>query len=154
MRRASTEPIPRAPGTYILILQSFAERRVTVGALGILELKPGFYAYVGSALGPGGLRARIAHHCSEARSPHWHIDYLCPHATLCETWFSQGASRREHRWAGALEAKSKAGIPLEGFGASDCACRSHLIQFQRRPRVSAFELTVGARPIVARRVAA
>ncbi len=127
---------------------------MTVGALGILELKPGFYAYVGSALGPGGLRARIAHHCSEARSPHWHIDYLCPHAKLCEIWFSQGASRREHRWAGALEAKSKADIPLQGFGASDCACRSHLIQFQRRPRVSAFELTLGARPIVARRVAA
>ena len=154
LHRASTEPLPSAPGTYILILQSSAEHHVTVGALGILELNLGFYAYVGSALGPGGLRARLAYHCGQVRSPHWHIDYLRRHTTLREIWFSQGASDREHRWAEALEADTKAGIPLARFGASDCACRSHLFQFQRRPRVAAFQQTLGARPAVARWVAA
>jgi Uri superfamily endonuclease len=27
-----------------------------------LQLQRGFYVYVGSALGPGGVRARVAHH--------------------------------------------------------------------------------------------
>lgn len=154
MARASTQLLPSAPGTYILILQSAGVHQVTVGALGTLQLKRGFYAYVGSARGPGGLRARLAYHCGEIRSPHWHIDYLRRHTTLREIWFSRGASQREHRWAEALSADSKTGIPLAGFGASDCACRSHLFRFAGRPRVAAFRQSLGARTEAMRWVAA
>lgn len=50
------------PGTYILILKSAVTRRVRVGRLGNLQLCAGYYVYIGSAFGPGGLRARIDHH--------------------------------------------------------------------------------------------
>lgn len=48
-------------GTYILILSSPARSTIDVGRLGRMTLAHGYYLYVGSAFGPGGLRARIAH---------------------------------------------------------------------------------------------
>jgi len=138
LRRILATSIPNEPGTYILILESPAKRRVRVGALGTLELEPGFYAYVGSALGSGGLRGRLAHHSGRSRAPHWHIDYMRRHTALREIWFSAGASRREHRWAAVLASSDGAIIPLAGFGASDCGCRSHLLRFSQRPRLSTF----------------
>jgi Uri superfamily endonuclease len=138
LRRDSDISVPKEPGTYILILEAPARRRIPVGALGMLVLEPGFYAYVGSALGSGGLRGRLAHHRGRARSPHWHIDYVRRHTALREIWFSAGALRREHGWAAALARSDGSIIPQAGFGASDCGCRSHLFRFSQRPRLSAF----------------
>jgi Uri superfamily endonuclease len=45
-------------GTYALIFSAFHKRQPEIGKLGTLELKPGFYIYVGSAFGSGGLKAR------------------------------------------------------------------------------------------------
>ncbi|MFQ5579314.1 MAG: DUF123 domain-containing protein [Nitrospiria bacterium] len=50
------------PGTYALILQSRSEARGQVGRLGQINLKPGYYIYVGSAFGPGGVQARVSRH--------------------------------------------------------------------------------------------
>jgi Uri superfamily endonuclease len=50
------------PGTYALILSCSTNIRVQIGRLGTMLLQPGYYVYLGSALGSGGLRARIAHH--------------------------------------------------------------------------------------------
>ena len=62
------------PGTYALVLVSCSHQRVEVGKLGRLAVQSGYYVYVGSAFGPGGLKARIAHHVKISRRPHWHID--------------------------------------------------------------------------------
>ena len=144
LRRDSDTSIPQEPGTYILILEASAKRRIPVGALGTLALEPGFYAYIGSALGSGGLRGRLAHHRGRSRSPHWHIDYVRRHTALREIWFSAGALRREHRWGAVLARSGGAIIPLAGFGASDCGCRSHLFRFSHRPRLSTFRRQLGA----------
>jgi Uri superfamily endonuclease len=144
LRESSITSIPNEPGTYILILEALSERRLPVGALGALDLEPGFYAYVGSALGPGGLRGRLAHHHGRARSPRWHIDYLRRHAALREIWFSVGLARREHLWAAALANSHGVVTPFAGFGASDCGCRAHLFRFPRRPRLSTFRRRLGA----------
>ena len=50
------------PGSYALILQADRRRTVRIGRLGQLAVEPGCYVYVGSALGPGGVRARVGHH--------------------------------------------------------------------------------------------
>ncbi len=64
-------------GTYVLILHAGSPAaRVAIGRFGVLAVQPGYYVYVGSAFGPGGLKARLAHHAGPAKSPHWHIDYL------------------------------------------------------------------------------
>ncbi|MGD9280552.1 MAG: DUF123 domain-containing protein, partial [Desulfobacterales bacterium] len=99
---------------------------------------PGFYVYVGSAFGPGGLKARIAHHMKISKTPHWHMDYLRPVLTLKEIWFTYDSCRREHQWAGVLAGSRSGTIPFSGFGASDCRCNSHLAFFDLRPSGACF----------------
>lgn len=120
-------------GTYALIMECADEQQVDVGKLGRFSAESGFYVYVGSAFGPGGLKARIAHHTRISRCPHWHIDYLRPILHLKEVWFSYDSERHEHRWAGAMSRFKAATIPMAGFGASDCSCQSHLFRFRRKP---------------------
>lgn len=126
------------PGTYALILESPSEQLVQIGKLGRLNVRPGFYVYVGSAFGPGGLRARIVHHVSISQRPHWHINYLRSCLQLKAVWFTYDAERQEHRWADIFGSLRGATIPMTGFGASDCGCKSHLIAFSSQPSIRSF----------------
>ena len=126
------------PGSYALILQADRRRTVRIGRLGQLAVQPGCYVYVGSALGPGGLRARVGHHLRLASRPHWHIDYLRRAAALRHVWYSYDSVRREHAWADIFAHMRGASIPLPGFGAPDCACPTHLYFFPRQPRLDTF----------------
>ena len=67
-----TTDLPEVKGTYVLIASVAQMKRLEVGRLGAYDIVPGFYAYVGSAFGTGGLRARLGHHLESAASPHWH----------------------------------------------------------------------------------
>ena len=127
------------PGTYALILVPTDSRCLSIGRLGSLALRPGWYVYVGSAFGPGGVRGRLAHHRKLAVRPHWHIDYLRLHAPLERVWYTYDPQRREHEWANVLLQLPGAEVALCGFGASDCRCASHLFRFGRRPSVRAFQ---------------
>jgi Uri superfamily endonuclease len=129
------EPLP---GTYILVCQARQAGFVPAGGLGRLSVPQGYFLYVGSALGPGGLRARLAHHMRPVLKPHWHIDYLRTVAHLRQIWFCYGQERREHDWAGVLHQLRGASIPFPGFGSSDCGCASHLFFFEKCPTQSAF----------------
>ena len=126
------------PGTYALVMRCFSDQRIEIGKLGQLHLRTGFYVYVGSAFGPGGLKARIAHHAKISERPHWHIDYLRPALDLSEIWFTHDSRHREHQWAGVLASLSGAAIPISGFGASDCRCNSHLFFFNSPPSGAGF----------------
>ena len=126
-------------GTYALLLVPTDFRCLGIGRLGSLALRPGWYVYVGSAFGPGGVGARLAHHRRLAERPHWHIDYLRPHATLGRVWYTYDPGRREHEWASVLVQLPGAEVALSGFGASDCRCRSHLFRFRRQPSLRGFQ---------------
>jgi len=132
------------PGTYALILASADKKPVRIGKLGVLCIKPGFYVYVGSAFGPGGLTARIRHHLKSSSRPHWHIDYLAPTLSLCEIWYSYDPVRREHQWAEVHAGARHASIPLPGFGSSDCNCLSHLFFYQLPPSSRNFRRRIRA----------
>ena len=123
------------PGTYALILKSSSERWIEIGRLGKYLIEPGYYVYTGSAFGPGGLKARIAHHARISQRPHWHIDYLRLALPLNEVWFSYDSKRHEHQWADVLRRLTGATLPIAGFGASDCRCESHLLLFSIKPSV-------------------
>ena len=69
---------------------------------GNFDVKRGYYAYVGSAFGPGGLAARLKQHRSISANPHWHIDYLRRAAALVDSWISAEPDRTEHAWAEKL----------------------------------------------------
>lgn len=129
-----------ARGTYALLLHMDAPQRVVVGALGALTFPRGWYLYLGSARGPGGLAARLARHRRRGdKRFHWHIDYLRAVATLVEIWTDTGAARRECDWAAAAAALPDASIVVPRFGASDCRCPAHLFHYARRPEASELE---------------
>lgn len=122
-----------ARGTYVLILRLEVRREIQVGRLGRFTFPAGHYLYVGSALGPGGLPARLARHRKQDKPPRWHIDYLRRESQLVETWYVESARRLECAWAQVLLAWPGAEVLAPGFGASDCRCRSHLVRFARLP---------------------
>lgn len=128
----------RLPGTYLLIFFLHRACALKVGRLGHFNLVSGFYVYVGSALGSGGLRARLRHHLKPAKRPHWHVDYfslLTPPKAICA---AHGNHRREHDWAMRLGQLPNATQPIPGFGASDCRCVSHLYYFSTIPSLDKF----------------
>ncbi len=133
------------PGTYTLILSSAVEKPIKIGQLGTIFIKPGFYVYIGSAFGPGGLKARIKHHINHSSRPHWHLDYLSPALKLCEIWYTYDQIRREHQWA-TIHSQTRGSIrPLPGFGSSDCRCPSHLFFYKSKPSGNHFRRKVRAK---------
>ena len=127
--------LPDRPGTYVLILELNRPAKIGIGKLGTFAFAPGFYAYVGSALGPGGLRARVRRHLRSDKDIHWHVDALRAQAQPLEVWYAVGTERRECAWADALADLPRAEIPAPGFGASDCQCTSHLIHIDQPDKV-------------------
>ena len=123
--------LPTLPGTYALVLTAGISSSVEIGKLGTLALMPGIYLYIGSAFGPGGLRARVAHHRKIATRPHWHLDYLRPKTSLKSAWYSCDADKREHLWAEVAGEMHGATVLLGRFGASDCSCATHLFYFAK-----------------------
>ncbi|MDJ0740631.1 MAG: DUF123 domain-containing protein [Gammaproteobacteria bacterium] len=117
------------PGTCILLLRSAGPQHVQVGRWGRLDTRPGWYLYVGSAFGPGGVRARVARH--------WHVDYLRAVTTLDEVWYSDAARRLEHDWTAALAGLRGTGA-TNGIRRSDGACASHLLRSALPPASPVF----------------
>jgi Uri superfamily endonuclease len=139
--------LPEDKGTYVLIVQAAQMKRLEIGALGEFEVIPGFYAYVGSAFGSGGLRARIGHHLESMAGPHWHIDYLLQAANPVEVWFTTASRRLEPHWAELLEEAPGFRVAIPRFGASDYhrSRVSHLFYSKRRPSFRWFQERVRER---------
>ncbi len=135
-------PLPDQPGTYALLLASTAESDINVGSFGRLQVVPGCYVYVGSAHGPGGLAARVSRHQAAAKKLRWHIDYLREVTDLVAVWYTVDQNRQECRWAEVVGSLRGAVVPMAGFGASDCDCRSHLFYFAKPPSYRAFRQRV------------
>jgi Uri superfamily endonuclease len=139
--------LPETKGTYVLISNVTELKRLEIGALGEFDIIPGFYAYVGSAFGSGGLRARIQHHLESTAEPHWHIDYLLTVASPIEVWCATADRKLEHHWADLFENASQFRVPIPRFGASNYhrSRASHLFYSKRRPSFSWFQGQVRAR---------
>ena len=125
-------------GTYALVLHLGRQEEITIGKLGTFVFPAGYYLYLGSALGPGGLEARLARHRRRGKRPRWHIDYLREHARLVEVWSVASGERLECLWARAARKLPGARIPVPGFGSSDCRCPSHLVHFATKPSPALF----------------
>jgi Uri superfamily endonuclease len=130
------------PGAYALVLSPRRTETIRIGRLGELQVQSGFYVYVGSALGPGGIRARLNHHLHPSERPHWHIDYVRPHTTVEQVWFCYDRTLREHEWARCFAGMRSSSVPMVGFGSSDCDCQSRLFFFPSRPSRTAFARSI------------
>ncbi len=131
-------------GSYLVSLFLPAGAALEVGALGWIDFPPGWYVYAGSAR--RGLKARIARHLRiggnllkgnlskgnlssrvQRKKLHWHIDYLAEAATYAKGY--PIASYQNLECELARELAEIGGVPVEGFGSTDCRCRSHLYWF-------------------------
>lgn len=120
---------PAARGTYVLLLYLDADRTLLMGRLGRLFFPEGGYFYVGSARGPGGLRARLMHHLRSPAAPHWHIDWFRQAAKVCGIWWGETPGREECDWVQILLSLKDVRVIHQGAGASDCVrgCPAHLL---------------------------
>lgn len=113
----------RRPGTYVLLCTLGSGARLDVGALGSISFPPGTYCYVGSA--KGGLDQRLARHLSQEKAVRWHIDRLTLAADSIEAYVSYPDPVPECDLAAMAEDAGMAPF-ADGFGCSDCRCRTHL----------------------------
>src|SRR5512143_3835048 len=116
-------------GIYVLALWLEAPRVISVGRLGEWTFPAGWYLYVGSAQGPGGMPARLVRHrrrLASGKKARWHVDYLREQAVWGGAWGLAAAERLECTWAGVLRRLPGAEVVVRGFGASDCRCPGHL----------------------------
>lgn len=114
------------PGIYTIILSLAKAKKICIGSLGEIDFAPGYYAYTGSARGPGGCR-RVDRHMEILQGTRitrrWHIDYLLPQAGLVEVFITRTSRDLE---CSIAEMIGEHLVPIKGFGSSDCSCISHL----------------------------
>ena len=126
--RGKPQSVPASSGAYLLILRFDQPLAPSIPTLSADILPPGWYAYAGSARGPGGMRARISRHLKTDKPVHWHIDRLTPAADpLLALAYPQA---NECGLIAGLLACGAFAVPLPRFGASDCRqCPSHLLRW-------------------------
>jgi len=119
-------------GVYCLIFENRA-CKIEIGKKGEFSFSPGFHIYVGSALGPGGLK-RLQRHIklsrNHDRNPKWHVDYLHlnPAFRLVSAVYAFTSERLECEIASRI-----GGDSVSGFGCTDCKCSSHLFYRSKNP---------------------
>ena len=114
-------------GVYVLIIQLNGDTALSVGALGTLAFKKCLYAYVGSA--QTNMEQRIRRHLRREKRIFWHIDYLLNSdaARIVKVLHKQADKAEECAIAKAL---GERGASINGFGCSDCKCKSHLFRIR------------------------
>jgi len=116
-------------GSYILILRLDRGVSIPAGKLGRVSFEKGYYLYVGSAR--RGLKGRIGRHLRKRKTLFWHIDYLRNEADKVIALPIRSSFEDECDLAADLDEIAEGSIP--GFGASDCACESHLFRMADSP---------------------
>lgn len=116
--------IPYDSGIYLLEIYLSSCKVIKIGKKGSFSFPAGYYYYAGSA--QQSLKARIKRHLSDEKKLHWHIDYLLQEAELNKYYTWPLAKEAECRLALIISKYFQGKITLEGFGASDCNCNSHL----------------------------
>ncbi|MEZ0346091.1 MAG: GIY-YIG nuclease family protein [Infirmifilum sp.] len=121
-------------GVYALIINVQSSTLINFKGMPA-RLDPGTYVYIGSAHGPGGVKARVRRHLKPEKKTKWHIDKVTtlPYAQIicvvCAETQSPECILTPH-----LE---KHGFihPLPGFGSSDCrrGCTSHFFKCNKNP---------------------
>lgn len=116
-------------GSYIVVLRLERDTSVTVGSLGEIGFRKGFYCYAGSA--KLNLSQRLARHQRIIKKHHWHIDYLRQHAEFHAALPIRTAADLECDIATDLS--KIAGWQIPAFGSSDCSCATHLFGMHDDP---------------------
>jgi len=116
-------------GVYTLIIRVNRRSEISIGRLGKVSFRPGYYLYTGSAL--EGMAARLRRHLSQTKQLHWHIDYLLSSHNAKVSVVVQAPTKRnlECQVNQRLDETFRTSIRVGKFGSSDCdsGCGSHLL---------------------------
>lgn len=111
---------------YVLVINVGKNINVNVGALGNLNFEKGIYVYVGSA--KKCLRKRVERHLKKNKRKFWHIDYLLGDESV--NVLKVFTVQEPFDECGVANIISEKGVPMRGFGSSDCRCISHLFKVE------------------------
>ncbi len=127
MSPADAAALPAAPGAYALDLRLAGPLDLAIATLGSPRLAAGRYVYVGSARGPGGIRARVGRHLAADKARRWHVDHLTGATRVTGVVGRPGAN--ECDLVRSLLAGRHVRVAVPGFGSSDCTagCPAHLV---------------------------
>jgi Uri superfamily endonuclease len=92
-----------------------------------LILNRGFYLYVGTAFGAGGLASRIHRHLRKNKKQHWHIDQVTSSDECNFYSVAVFPDEKSECFISKKLEKINQMTPIVGFGNSDCRnkCQSH-----------------------------
>ncbi|MCE4614244.1 MAG: GIY-YIG nuclease family protein [Desulfurococcales archaeon] len=113
-------------GLYLLVI-GLEEGDYRVGRLYEGKLPDGFYVYIGSAWGSGGLGARLSRHLVRSKKVHWHIDWITsdPRSRVSSVYILPGVKGESDLYN---IVSSIGGCIIPGFGSSDDpGSRCHLL---------------------------
>jgi Uri superfamily endonuclease len=146
----------RGARLYVVATRVPRRERIAVGALGDVDLRRGWYAYIGSA--QRGRDARVARHRQTGKPLRWHADYLFDRHPATLAWTLDVPGEADDGAEGPAECRLAALLATFGrvagrrFGASDCGCPGHLVEFDSRSTlvaaVSEAAFRLGAEAVV------
>jgi len=123
----SIKTLGGAKGAYLFVLQLGHSYQIKLTRKAPVTLTAGWYFYAGSAMGPGGLQARLKRHFKRDKKVHWHIDQLTKHAIRRFAYAVEDSC--ECDLVRILKKSGEYESALCGFGNSDCrTCDSHLLR--------------------------
>ena len=127
-------------GGYILGIKLQANIELTVGSLGLIPFKKGFYFYIGSAMASQGsstLINRVSRHLRDnsEKKRFWHIDYLLENerAFITKVILIPCHIKLECDFVNYF--LEFADDFIQYFGSSDCNCKSHLFYFKKSNQI-------------------
>ena len=124
---SAVSPSKVIKGSYILCITLEQDIQLEIGSLGINAFKKGYYLYIGSALGSGGLTKRVERHLKNEKKLFWHIDYFLNSQytkVVALAWKSLN-QKIECQISQTLDTIENIDY-IPNFGSSDCNCTGHL----------------------------
>ena len=100
-------------------------------------LERGFYIYVGSAFGAGGLSSRIHRHLRRNKKLHWHIDKVTSNRNCTVNGVAVFPNEKSECTISAKLKRMKGLTSIYGFGNSDCRknCGSHFFLLEKKGKI-------------------
>lgn len=119
-------------GFYQLLIYIPQKKSIKIGKKGTFEFLRGYYVYTGSAR--NGLKSRIQRHLRKNKKKFWHIDFLLPYSKIKDVIIH--IKKSECYWNNRLFELDEPEILVNGFGSSDCKCKTHLLYFRKKPELN------------------
>jgi len=118
-----------------MMMELISDKIISVGKLGKINFKKGYYLYVGS--GQNSLETRIARHLKKRKKKFWHIDYLLSQweARIKEVWIAEDR-RIECLTARKILEEANVSLVAKKFGSRDCSCPTHLFYLNQSAKLA------------------